>query len=204
MTSVKGLEFPQLVEVNIERCAGLCEVRLWAPALNVLSITDCHKLSVLDVHSPNLDRLNITGCTNMQEAELAAFTRACGSRSLAYVNVDLFGLEPNLAQMIFGGHMISSILSEGGEEYWSCAKRIASIAEDEPAMTKSVLYVTIQSDATCVCVYVYKCMSVQHIDYSEHGRHFKIGLSCVGFFVCLNMFPVICCQCSHIRGLFLQ
>lgn len=112
---------------------------MWTPSLTRLSVNECPRLTILDMHAPQLERLDISSCVNMQEEELSQFVRNCQSRILAYVNVELFGLEAATARSVFGGMMISSILSEGGDKYWPIAKRIASIADDDPPLSASIL-----------------------------------------------------------------
>ena len=139
VTSVRALQLPLLEKMTLTRLPLLCEVRLEAPLLTRIDLTECPKLTVLEVHAPSLDRLDITDCENMQEQELAAFAQSCGSGSLAFVNVGLFGLTPMLTKLVFGATMIKSILSKGGERFWATAKRVASIADDEPSIEASVL-----------------------------------------------------------------
>jgi len=146
VTSVKGLEFPALSSLSITRCPLLSEIRMWTPSLTRLSIHECTRLTILDVFSPQLERLDIGDCINMQEEELSSFVRNCRSQILAYMNVELFGLDAAAARQVFGGPMISSILRDGGEKYWQIAKRIASIADDEPPLTHSILPEAIETE----------------------------------------------------------
>lgn len=139
---------------------------MWTPNLTRLTVTECPRLTILDIYSPQLERLDVSQCVNMQEEELSQFVRNCHSNILAcvstpgesgsgaliiscldlrYINVELFGLDPATARSVFGGPMITSILSEGGDKYWSIAKRIASIAEDDPPLTTSILPETIET-----------------------------------------------------------
>lgn len=146
VASLKPLELPNLLTLFIFRCPALSEIRLSAPALQRLTITDCPQLRVLDSYAPCLDRLDVEQCMCLQERELAHFVHGCRSRTLAFLNVELFGLPADVVRSLFGGHLIRSLLSPGGEAHWPIAKRIASIAEDGPALTNSVLVTCLEED----------------------------------------------------------
>lgn len=139
VTSVRALQMPLLEKLRIARLPLISEVRLEAPQLAQIQLVECPKLAVLDLHAPALDRLDIADCENMQEQEIAAFAQSCGQTSLAFINVGLFGLSPLQTKEIFGNAMIQSLLWKGGERFWGAAKRVASIADDEPPLQTTVL-----------------------------------------------------------------
>lgn len=146
VASLKQLELPNLLTLFIFRCPALSEIRLSAPSLQRLTITNCPQLKVLDAFAPSLDRLDVEECMCLQERELSSLVHACGSQSLAFLNVELFGLSADVVRSLFGGHLIRSLLSPGGEVHWAIAKRIASIAEDGPALTNSVLVTCLEEN----------------------------------------------------------
>jgi Ran GTPase-activating protein (RanGAP) involved in mRNA processing and transport len=139
VASLKHLALPNLVTVYIFRCPALTEIKLFAPNLQRLSVEDCPRLAVLDVVAPSLDRVDVRECGTLQERELSAFTQGCRSPGLAFLNVELFGLEAEVARTLYGGELIRSLLEPGGEQFWSVAKRVASIADDGPPLKQSVM-----------------------------------------------------------------
>lgn len=140
VASLKQLELPNLRSAYIFRCPALTEVKLHAPLLENLSVDCCPRLAVLDVFAPGLQQIDVRECPSLQERELSVFMQGLGGAGgPKFINIELFGLDPDTTRTVYGPSLIRSMLSEAGERHWSVAKRIASVADSGPRMDLCVL-----------------------------------------------------------------